>query len=131
MYCVLADRLNTAKYLIRQGALVACVDNHGRSAVHIAAHKGAIKFLHLLAEKGADFSLPDKEGQTPLHLATNRRNQDGACVRYILKKTEANYIDARIWNRIYLNIINKDQTSTTYNSSIRLQKFKIQIVEII
>jgi ankyrin repeat protein len=48
---------------------VSCVDNHGRSAVHIAAHKGAIKFLNLLAEKGADFSIPDKEGQTPLHLA--------------------------------------------------------------
>ena len=58
-------------------------------------HKGAIKFLQLLAEKGADFSLPDKEGQTPLHLATNRRNHDGACVRYILKKIEANYIDLR------------------------------------
>ena len=49
MYCVLADRLNTAKYLIRQGAQVACVDNHGRSAVHIAAHKlWIIKFKLIL-----------------------------------------------------------------------------------
>ena len=31
------------------------------------------------------FSLPDKDGQTPLHLATNRRITDGSCVKYILK----------------------------------------------
>jgi len=43
MYCVLADRLNTAKYLIRHGAQVNCVDNHGRSAVHIAAHKDRVE----------------------------------------------------------------------------------------
>ena len=55
-----ADRLNTAKFLIKTGAEVGCVDNHGRSAVHIAAHKGTIKFLSLLAQKGADFHLPDQ-----------------------------------------------------------------------
>jgi inversin len=69
MYCVLADRLNTAKLLLRLGAQVSSVDNVGRSAAHIAAHKGSIKFLQLLAAKNCQFSLPDKEGQTPLHLA--------------------------------------------------------------
>lgn len=96
------------------------MDNYGRGAVHIAAHKGTrnhlrqcfilynwffvkltgnknckitqnskqgtIKFLELLAQKGADFSSADGEGQTPLHLATNARNHDGACVKYLIKK---------------------------------------------
>ena len=48
--------------------------------------QGTIKFLELLAQKGADFSSADGEGQTPLHLATNARNHDGACVKYLIKK---------------------------------------------
>jgi len=95
MYCVLADRLNTAKCLLRLGAQVSSVDNVGRSAAHIAAHKGSIKFLQLLAAKNCQFSLPDKEGQTPLHLATNRRITDGSCVKYILKAMSSDYIDVQ------------------------------------
>ena len=48
--------------------------------------KGTIKFLELLDKQGADFSSADGEGQTPLHLATNARNHDGACVKYLIKK---------------------------------------------
>ena len=40
-----------AKYLIKTGAQIGCLDNHGRGAVHIAAHKGTIKFLDLLAQE--------------------------------------------------------------------------------
>ena len=75
-----------AKYLIKSGAQIGCTDNHGRNAVHIAAHKGTTKFLQLLADKGADFTSADQDGQTPLHLATNARNHDGACVKYLLKR---------------------------------------------
>ena len=95
IYCILADRLNTAKYLIKSGAQIGCVDNHGRSAVHIAAHKGTTKFLHLLAQKGADFSSADQDGQTPLHLATNARNHDGSCVKYLLKRLQPDFIDIK------------------------------------
>ena len=50
------------------------------------SRKGTIKFLELLDKQGADFSSADGEGQTPLHLATNARNHDGACVKYLIKK---------------------------------------------
>lgn len=39
MYCVLADRLDCAKFLISMGCKLDQVDNAGRSATHSAAHK--------------------------------------------------------------------------------------------
>ena len=54
--------------------------------------KGTIKFLELLDKQGADFSSADGEGQTPLHLATNARNHDGACVKYLIKKINRKFI---------------------------------------
>ena len=51
--------------------------------------------MDLLAQKGADFSSADQDGQTPLHLATNARNHDGSCVKYLIKKIKANYIDIK------------------------------------
>lgn len=39
MYCLLADRLDCAKYLIKMGCKLDQVDNAGRTGVHLAAHK--------------------------------------------------------------------------------------------
>ena len=39
MYCVLSDRLDCAKLLIKMKANLHHVDKAGRSALHLAAHK--------------------------------------------------------------------------------------------
>ena len=39
MYCVLSDRLDCAKLLIKMGCKLDQVDKAGRSALHLAAHK--------------------------------------------------------------------------------------------
>ena len=39
MYCVLSDRLDCAKLLIKMGCQLDQVDKAGRSALHLAAHK--------------------------------------------------------------------------------------------
>ena len=39
MYCVLSDRLDCAKLLIKMKANLHYVDKAGRSALHLAAHK--------------------------------------------------------------------------------------------
>ena len=52
-------------------------DAVGRSALHYAAAKGAIEACKLLTELGMKPYLLDKQGNTPLHLASE-------CFLYIL-----------------------------------------------
>jgi ankyrin repeat protein len=44
-------------------------DNLGKTAMHIAAEKGADLMLYMLAEMGANVNQVDNEGDTPLHKA--------------------------------------------------------------
>lgn len=41
----------------------------GQTVVHLAVEKGQALMLHFLAELGVKLSVPDREGNTPLHLA--------------------------------------------------------------
>ena len=48
---------------------VDLVDNKKRSALHIAASRGADDLVHLLLQQGANPNVQDCNGNTPLHLA--------------------------------------------------------------
>uniref|UniRef100_A0A674E4K7 Inversin n=1 Tax=Salmo trutta TaxID=8032 RepID=A0A674E4K7_SALTR len=70
MYCVLADRLDCAETLLKAGASVNKTDHSQRTALHLAAQKGNVRFLKLLLSRRADWLQKDLEEVTPLHLAT-------------------------------------------------------------
>ncbi|KAM4601065.1 inversin isoform 2-T3 [Polymixia lowei] len=70
MYCVLADRLDCAETLLKAGASVNKTDHSQRTALHLAAQKGNVRFLKLLLSRRADWLQKDLEEMTPLHLAT-------------------------------------------------------------
>lgn len=48
---------------------IAWKDNEGRTALHSAAELGWDKVAEVLLERGADTSIPDAQGKTPLDLA--------------------------------------------------------------
>ncbi|KAM6968064.1 inversin [Aplochiton taeniatus] len=70
MYCVLADRLDCAEALLKAGVSVNKADHSRRTALHLAAQKGNVRFLKLLLYRRADWLQKDLEEMTPLHLAT-------------------------------------------------------------
>ncbi|XP_028835455.1 inversin-like isoform X1 [Denticeps clupeoides] len=70
MYCVLADRLDCAVSLLKAGASVNRRDHSHRTALHLAAQKGNVRFMKLLLSRRADWLLKDREEMTALHLAT-------------------------------------------------------------
>ncbi|XP_075270487.1 ankyrin repeat domain-containing protein 6 isoform X5 [Opisthocomus hoazin] len=74
---VLSERLLVAAYkgqvenvvqLINRGAKVA-VTKHGRTPLHLAAHKGHLHVVQVLLKAGCDLDIQDDAGNTPLHLA--------------------------------------------------------------
>ena len=54
------------------GASVKDVDSKGNTALHLAAEKGKLANLRLLLKKGAKVNAKNKEGKTPLDVATKR-----------------------------------------------------------
>ncbi|XP_077160577.1 ankyrin repeat domain-containing protein 6 isoform X11 [Paroedura picta] len=81
---VLSERLLIAAYkgqvdhvvqLINKGAKVA-VTKHGRSALHLAAHKGHLGVVQILLKASCDVDLQDDADQTALHRATVVGNTD-------------------------------------------------------
>lgn len=72
MYACRADKtLNFPKvrYLIDLGAEVNAVGPGGRTALHYASRGGSAKLCELLLDAGADKTLLDEEGRTPLDVA--------------------------------------------------------------
>ncbi|NXM24584.1 ANKR6 protein, partial [Oxyruncus cristatus] len=81
---VLSERLLVAAYkgqvenvvqLINRGAKVA-VTKHGRTPLHLAAHKGHLHVVQILLKAGCDLDVQDDGDQTALHRAAVVGNTD-------------------------------------------------------
>ncbi|NXT80983.1 ANKR6 protein, partial [Zapornia atra] len=81
---VLSERLLVAAYkgqvenvvqLINRGAKVA-VTKHGRTPLHLAAHKGHLHVVQILLKAGCDLDIQDDGDQTALHRAAVVGNID-------------------------------------------------------
>ncbi|MED6235015.1 hypothetical protein ATANTOWER_012756 [Ataeniobius toweri] len=97
MYCVLADRLDCAEVLLKAGASVNKTDHSQRSALHLAAQKGNMRFLKLLLSRRANCLQKDLEGMTPLHLAT--RHPSPKALALLLKHIGPGEVDTQDKNK--------------------------------
>ncbi|XP_014851528.1 PREDICTED: inversin isoform X2 [Poecilia mexicana] len=97
MYCVLADRLDCAEVLLKSGASVNKTDHSQRSALHLAAQKGNVRFLKLLLSRRANCLQKDLEGMTPLHLAT--RHPSPKALALLLKHIGPGEVDTQDKNK--------------------------------
>ncbi|XP_071376347.1 inversin [Centroberyx affinis] len=97
MYCVLADRLDCAETLLKAGASVNKTDHSQRTALHLAAQKGNVRFLKLLLSRRADWLQKDLEEMTPLHLAT--RHPSPKALALLLKHIGPGEVDTQDKNK--------------------------------
>ncbi|XP_054477413.1 inversin isoform X2 [Anoplopoma fimbria] len=97
MYCVLADRLDCADILLKAGASVNKTDHSQRTALHLAAQKGNVRFLKLLLSRRANWLQKDLEEMTPLHLAT--RNPSPKALALLLKHIGPGEVDTQDKNK--------------------------------
>lgn len=97
MYCVLADRVDCAEVLLKAGASVNKTDHSQRSALHLAAQKGNVRFLKLLLSRRASCLQKDLEGMTPLHLAT--RHPSPKALALLLKHIGPGEVDTQDKNK--------------------------------
>ncbi len=74
----LSGHLDTAEWLIGNGALIDLKDIRGRSPLHIAALRGHAKIIDLLLRLGAELDSQDAAGMTPLHAAALRGRKETA-----------------------------------------------------
>ncbi|XP_044064574.1 inversin isoform X2 [Siniperca chuatsi] len=97
MYCVLADRLDCAEILLKAGASVNKTDHSQRTALHLAAQKGNVRFLKLLLSRRANWLQKDLEEMTPLHLATRHPSQKALAL--LLKHIGPGEVDTQDKNK--------------------------------
>ncbi|XP_076009832.1 inversin [Genypterus blacodes] len=97
MYCVLADRLDCAETLLKAGASVNKTDHSHRTALHLAAQKGNVRFLKLLLSRRANWLQKDLEEMTPLHLAT--RHPSPKALALLLKHIGPGEVDTQDKNK--------------------------------
>uniref|UniRef100_A0A672G3V1 Inversin n=1 Tax=Salarias fasciatus TaxID=181472 RepID=A0A672G3V1_SALFA len=97
MYCVLADRLDCAEILLKTGASVNKTDHSQRTALHLAAQKGNVRFLKLLLSRRANWLQKDLEEMTPLHLAT--RHPSPKALALLLKYIGPGEVDTQDKNK--------------------------------
>ena len=69
--------------LLDHGAELECVDQWGRTALHVAAYENAEEGLTALLEAGASVHAIDAAGETPLHQAA--RVDSEQAVRMLLE----------------------------------------------
>ncbi|XP_053343434.1 inversin isoform X2 [Clarias gariepinus] len=97
MYCVLADRLDCAETLLKAGASVNKADRSKRTALHLSAQKGNVRFMKLLLSRHANWLLKDLEEMTPLHLAT--RHSSHKPLSLLLKHMAPGEVDTQDRNK--------------------------------
>uniref|UniRef100_A0A8B9HD51 Ankyrin repeat domain 44 n=1 Tax=Astyanax mexicanus TaxID=7994 RepID=A0A8B9HD51_ASTMX len=78
-----AGNVDCVQLLLAHDAPVDAVDQSGRSALMMAAERGAVG-VALLTSASADLSLTDQKGNTALHLACSKGKED--CALLILEK---------------------------------------------
>lgn len=73
--------------LVESGIAINSKSNTGETALHVAARKCNAQAVEYLIALGADFTLEDYEGHTPLHRATIQKCVapliDAGCVRHV------------------------------------------------
>jgi len=77
---VYGNQENIAKYFIVRKSNIDRTDKKSRTPLHIAAVKGNIPIIELLADHKADLNLKDASGLTPLDLAVKYGRMDAANV---------------------------------------------------
>lgn len=75
-----SDAEGVARLLDAQGCNVNETDYHRQSALHVAAIQGSVTMTELLLDRGADPTLTDVRGSTPLQNAVEARHVDVAKV---------------------------------------------------
>jgi uncharacterized protein len=67
---MISTSLDAIKLLVERGVDVNAFNSNGQTLAHIAAGRGANPIIQYLAEKGARLDKKDKQGRTPLDIAT-------------------------------------------------------------
>ncbi|KAH7698292.1 Ankyrin repeat, partial [Aphelenchoides avenae] len=79
-YACSKNQLAIAKLLVENGADVNAQDKYGAAPLHRAAGQGHLDVVNFLAHQaGVRIDIPDREGNTPLHLACED-NQDSVAI---------------------------------------------------
>jgi ankyrin repeat protein len=79
-----AGGLEVARLLIHAGANINRQCEHGRTALHMAAAWGHLDVVQLLLENGADASISDDKGMTPLMIAEGSKQVPEANLRRVI-----------------------------------------------
>lgn len=72
-----ANTIDALKLFVKHGADVDAFNAAGQTALHIAAGRGADDVVRFLASQGASLNLKDKQGNTPLDIASGATGSGG------------------------------------------------------
>ena len=89
---------NLVKYLLENGANVNATNENGTTALHVACQLGWNDGIVQLLSSGARF-LPDKQGNTPLHIAAQQNSRKTIELLIQLKKAGNKDIDWEAKNK--------------------------------
>jgi len=78
---MIATSLDAIKLLVDYGADVNAFNTNGQSIVHNAAQRGANAIIQFAADKGAKLDRKDKQGRTPLDIASGAGGGGGRGAR--------------------------------------------------
>jgi len=70
-------RTEDVEKLLEEGADIQVTDHGGSSALHIAAHVGALETVEMLLNRGALVNAQSMDGRTPLYRARISRTRRG------------------------------------------------------
>merc|ERR1711920_1008190 len=78
-YAIGANRIAVVKLLLDNRANPYAVDSSGNSGLHYAAGYGRKELLEYLLKVGANVNQPNAQGQTPISVAT--QNKQETCIQ--------------------------------------------------
>lgn len=111
--------------LLRYGVDVEAPDENGDTALHKAARQDTgplndskVQLAKILLEHGADFSTINKQGRTPLYLATEGHHEELSML--LMRK------GARILIRIHEHTLSLDQQGVTGLQPLEVTQYELQ-----